>query len=673
MSARRYLWTTTRWAITFGIVVGGALSAMDVLGRRWVLEFQAGSGATAGEKLLAIAQSTWIEGLGFGLVGLVFGVAALLVSRLQGDPRASRYALNFLCLAGGFFLWIRLAKLADEALPFLLPRELWLLNLSAVIGAGVGFLALAALLRRLFGDSLARLWGGLAGRLASRQGLPPTAAAALRYAPLVTFVVAFALTVGDFRLSPVPAELVYPQLPARSSGEGPPEGPNVVFITIDTLRADHLGCYGYDRDTSPFIDSLAREGTVFQDTSAPAAWTKPSTGTLLTGLYPSRHGALYHGSKLQVPEGHQTLAEAFQERGYVTAGFVSNPNVKQVFDFDRGFDLFFDSPVKDTVTLACIRGTLFGNVLMRLLRHQFNWKYENDVMAMNRHVEPWLQKNAQQRFFLYVHYIDPHIPYSPPASYRDDYARDHGLVVFNERKEKVGIDRYDAEIRYTDDGIRELVGALKASGVWDNTLFLITSDHGEEFFEHGVLGHGYSLYQGVIHVPLIFHGPGVPQDTVVTSPVQNVDLAATVLDLADPGHVETFGDGSSFAAAMSDPDWISPRPYFLENEFGKDGTSQRAFVLNGIRAGPWKLVLTEENAYFPPSNPRFGRQHLYNVNSDPGEMNNRITDEERRTLVEELLGRLRDHAEFLAETGFRDIEPAALSSDIEASLRALGY
>ena len=653
-------------------MVGGALSAMDILGRRWVLEFQAGTGSTTREKFLAIAQSTWIEGLGFGLVGLVFGVGALFVSRLQKDNRASRFALNFLCLAGGFFLWIHFAKLADEALPFLLPHELWLLNVSAVVGAGAGLLVLAALLRRLFGDMLARLWRGLGARMPDRPGPPAVVSAAVQYVPLAVLVLAFGVTFEDFQLSPVPRDIVYPQLPPRGTGEDP-RSPNVVFVTIDTLRADHLGCYGYDRDTSPFIDSVATGGTVFQDTSAPAAWTKPSTGTLLTGLYPSRHGALYHGSKLQLPEGHQTLAEAFQERGYVTAGFVSNPNVKQVFDFDRGFDLFFDSPVKDTVTLACIRGTLFGNVLMRLLRHQFNWKYENDVMAMNRHVEPWLEKNAQQRFFLYVHYIDPHIPYSPPASYRDDLARDHGLVVFNERKEKVGIDRYDAEIRYTDDGIRELVDALKANRVWDDTVFLITSDHGEEFFEHGVLGHGYSLYQGVIQVPLIFHGPGVPKNTVVTSPVQNVDLAATVLDLADPGVVDTFGDGSSFAAAMTDPNWSSPRPYFLENEFGKDGTSQRAFVLNGVRSGPWKLVLTEENAYFPPSNPQFGRQHLYNVNSDPEEMQNRITDEDRRTLVEELLGSLRDHAEFLAETGFRNIEPAALSSDIEASLRALGY
>ena len=204
-------------------------------------------------------------------------------------------------------------------------------------------------------------------------------------------------------------------------------------MTVDTLRADGLSCYGYPRPTSPFLDSLAESGTRFADPVAAAAWTKPATGTIFTGLYPSRHGALYHGSSLQLPEGERTMAEAFRQAGYVTAGFVSNPNVKAVFDFDRGFDVFFDSPVEDTLTLACIRDTWFGRSLMELLRHQFNWKYENDVRQMNRHVEGWLAKNGDERFFLYVHYIDPHIPYDPPSPWREEFAQDHGFVTFEKR------------------------------------------------------------------------------------------------------------------------------------------------------------------------------------------------------------------------------------------------
>jgi arylsulfatase len=665
LSQLRLLWGTTRWSALLGFLLGGGLSAREILGRKWVLEFQAGAPSSAREKFMAITQSAWIEGFGFAAIGFVFALLALGLARMQRDRSGSRFALNFACLAGGFFLWIRFARLGEEALPFLLPHELVLLNVVAILGGGLVCAIAAWLIRRLANRWIPDRWNGLLDKLRRRRGVPTS----VQYTSIGLLMLAFATTVGDFSLSPLSGNIVYPELRAR----GEPGGPNVVFVTIDTLRADHLGCYGYDRNTSPFIDRLAEQGTLFKDASAPAAWTKPSTGTLLTGLYPSRHGALYHGSKLQIPQGEQTLAEGFQERGYVTAGFVSNPNIKQVFDFDRGFDLFFDSPVKDTVTLAGIRGTLFGQVLMRLLRHQFNWKYENDVRAMNSRVIPWLEKNAHQKFFLYVHYIDPHIPYSPPARYRDEFARDHGLIAFNERKESVGIDRYDAEIRYVDEGLGEFVDAIKRIGIWENTLFLITSDHGEEFFEHGVLGHGYSLYQGVIHVPLIFRGPGVPAGVVVESPVQNVDLAATLLDLADPEGLLEFGDGRSFAQAFTDSQWSTPSNYFLENEFGKDGTHQRAFVLNGVRAGPWKLVLTEENAFFPPSNPRFGREALYNLATDPAEAHNRILDEDQHVLVKELLGRLRRHAEFLTEAGFRDIEPAALSPDIQASLNALGY
>ena len=117
------------------------------------------------------------------------------------------------------------------------------------------------------------------------------------------------------------------------------------------------------------------------------------------------------------------------------------------------------------MTLACIRGTWFGGMLMKLFRHQFNWNYENDIRAMNREVLAWLDANAHQRFFLYAHYIDPHIPYDPPARYREEFRQDHGLALFNDRKRKVGIDLYDGEIRYTDDGLKELVEKLMELGV----------------------------------------------------------------------------------------------------------------------------------------------------------------------------------------------------------------
>ncbi len=711
-----------------GFVIGGVAAAFEILGRRHVLDFQAGSGSPWSERLHAIVQISVIEGVGFGVVALLLGLLAVALVRLRrrgsGELAGQYLAAAFLCGAGAFFGWAWNAWVFEDALPFLSRGELALLS-------GVGFVSL--LLKLLFATWLAaRLpwaprknpaalalaclasmgaanWYALGlltegsgayrspARLAAVVGVvlgailvtsllalvlkgPVRAAGRIRDSRIwpprwltlsvgAVFLLCVVGTAPFFSLSAVLHDVEYRTLRERGS----PEGPNVVFVVIDTLRADHLGCYGYERPTSPFIDSLAANGTRVADASAPAAWTKPATGTILTGLYPSRHGALYHGSRLQLPRGERTLAEAFRQAGYVTAGFVSNPNIKQVFDFDRGFDEFFDSPVEDTISLASIRGSYFGRILMDLLRHQFNWKYENDVRQMNEHVLAWLETNQENPFFLYVHYIDPHIPYSPPGEYQRQFARDHpGFPLFNERKELVGIDLYDGEIRYSDDGIRELVEGLEQHGLWENTLLVLTSDHGEEFFEHGILGHGFSLYQPVIHVPLVLHGPGVVPGRVVEDPVQIVDLPATVLDLAEAG-ADRLGDGVSFASAIREPSWTPPAQYYLENEFGQDYADQRAFVFKGVRKGRWKLVITEANQFFPPLDPRYGSLALYDLVSDPKERNNLIHEEEHRARVTEMKELLETHLTFLDETGFRDAEPAAISEDILGNLRAMGY
>jgi len=717
-----------------GFVLGGAQAAWGFLRRPYVLEFQAGEPASLGEKAGAAVQAAAIEGLGWGALGLLVALAAAVPAALSPRGAASlarRFSVSFLLLGAALFGWLGMAWLAEEALPFLAPGEAVLLDLAGIAFLFLGFALFCRLVRfvprsaadpvatTLAGVLFAGLWlwcaqevifersGGYRSplrqaavlgmaiaavalaALLSRRLERPLARAAARleagsFPPrpvLLSLLVLLAssgvVSAPAFRLSALPPSVDYPALESR----GEVRGPNVVFVTVDTLRADGLSCYGYPRPTSPFLDSLAAAGTRFADPVSAAAWTKPATGTIFTGLYPSRHGALYHGSSLQLPEGERTVAEAFRAAGYVTAGFVSNPNVKAVFAFDRGFDLFFDSPVEDTVTLACIRETWFGRALMKLLRYQFNWNYENDVRRMNQHVAGWLAKNAQERFFLYVHYIDPHVPYDPPSPWREEFARDHGFVAFEERKRLVGRDLYDAEVRYTDAGIGELVALLEDAGVWENTLFVLTSDHGEEFFEHEVHGHGFSLFQPVVQVPLVLHGPGVPAGRVVEEPVQILDLPATLLELAGlaaagsaaEGEPFEFGDGRSFAAALGDEGWRSDRVYYLENEFGQGYSDHRAFVFSGARQGRWKLVLTEQNAYFPPQNPDNASEALYDLENDPKEEHNLIADPAHREVIERLLALLQEHGAFLFETGFRDVEPAALTPEIQANLKALGY
>ncbi len=730
----KFVLITARSCALLGLAIGGGFGAYTVFEGRWVREFQAGAESPLSERIVALAHRGALEGLGFGLIGLVLGLLALLFVRGDGDSENSRDERRsgfFVLGLGAFVAWaLGGTWLTDAALPFLRPQELVAMHAIGFLGTLLGLSLMAWLVKRAgggrshsvaiaIGTILAlgvatlpaqaivlsksggfreplRLAGAAACYLAAipigmlfaralngpvrggaeRLGRGPLVPPALRWVGLVVLFACVAGTLPFFQLSAVPPKVDYSTLAAP----GKPAGPNVVLVTIDTLRAEQLGCYGYERDTSPFIDSLAAAGTRYDQPQASAAWTKPATGTILTGLYPSRHGALYHGSSLQTPEGERTLAEAFGDAGYATAGFVSNPNLKKVFQFDRGFDEYFDSPVEDTVTLASIRGSFFGKLVMKLARHQFNWKYENDVQQMNQHAFAWLEKNKDVPFFLYLHYIDPHIPYDPPEKYREQFEQDHGLALFNDRRQKVGVDLYDAEIRYSDDGMRDLVERLKSLGIWENTLFGLTSDHGEEFFEEhsyvpgeteeGVIGHGFSLFEPVIRVPLILTGVGVRPDNVVTAPTQILDLAATLLDLAGTGDVR-LGDGSSFAESARQPDWTGPEYLFLENEFGQDHNANRDFVLNGVRSGPWKLVLTEQNINFPPE--EFGSVALYNLEQDPGETVNLIDREEHRAVVERLTDELRAHAMFLDESGFRDIKPASISPEIEASMRALGY
>jgi arylsulfatase A-like enzyme len=173
-------------------------------------------------------------------------------------------------------------------------------------------------------------------------------------------------------------------------------------------------------------------------------------------------------------------------------------------------------------------------------------------------------------------------------------------------------------------------------------------------------------------VPLLFHGPGVPAGAVQYAPVQILDLAATVLALAGTG-IEEFGDGKSFHGAVLAPAAPHAEPQFLESEFGQDDSNQRAFVFSGVRQGPWKLVLTEENEFFSRHDPRNSREALYDLGADPSERRNLFREELHQPLIQDLLARLRAHSRFLQEQGFRNVPPAALTPEVEASLKALGY
>ncbi len=321
---------------------------------------------------------------------------------------------------------------------------------------------------------------------------------------------------------------------------GPPL--NVVIVSIDTLRPDHLGCHGYHRDTSPAMDRLAREGTRFENAVSTTSWTLPAHIALLTSLPDLVHGVLwdnYHlnGSRI-------TLAEIMKEQGYRTAGIFTGPYLLPRFGFDQGFDYYIDCTLYDKklkgmdVLVASERGRTTPGAMEK--------------------VEIWLNDNQNHPFFLFLHLFDVHPDFDPPPPFDTIFDPDYsggvdGKDVFHNPAIHAGMERgdlehlralYDGEIRFVDDaGIARLMEMLEERNLAEKTLVVITSDHGEEFFEHGEFGHRKNLYDTTLRIPLIFWRPGlVPQGKVIERQVRITDVMPTILELLDlPQSPETLG------------------------------------------------------------------------------------------------------------------------------------
>lgn len=298
--------------------------------------------------------------------------------------------------------------------------------------------------------------------------------------------------------------------------------PDVVLICLDTVRADHLGCYGYERrDTTPWMDALAARSTVFEECSATAGWTKPSVPSFLTGTYPLQHG-VYRGDARDatgvfsdvLPDEARTLAEVFGEVGYQTAAFVKNAQLRDGMGFEQGFDLYVDQA--------------------------------GDAREIRWQASDWLEDRDPERpFFLYLHFLDAHWPYPVPEEYatlfaneevvgsirsedwrelRDEVNSGERELTAEEREALIGL--YDGALRYLDDQLARLERRLPP-----DTVICIVSDHGEEFGEHGKIGHGHGLWENLLDVPWILHAPG-RRPARVETPVSLVDLYPTLIAAA---------------------------------------------------------------------------------------------------------------------------------------------
>ena len=322
--------------------------------------------------------------------------------------------------------------------------------------------------------------------------------------------------------------------PAPRVSAAPPGAPNILLVSIDSLRPDHLGCYGYGKPTSPFIDSLAAEGLLFENALSTTSWTLPAHAALFTGLRDSVHGLVDNGRSLNAE--HSTLAEVLSAGGYRTAGFYGGPYLHPVFGVGQGFETYVN----------CMSQSELGEEVRQEAMLPDSRSHTDVTGPRTRQaVARWAAATVEDArpYFLFVHLWDVHYDYTAPEEYVRMF--DEGYVgevdgrlmsnpaihgEMSERDLEHLLALYDAEIRFTDDVLRGLLQDLGALGMLENTLVVLTSDHGEEFFEHRQKGHNKSLYDEVLRVPLILHWPGeIPAGARTQLQVQLIDLMPTLI------------------------------------------------------------------------------------------------------------------------------------------------
>lgn len=421
---------------------------------------------------------------------------------------------------------------------------------------------------------------------------------------------------------------------------------SVILIGVDTLGARHLGLYGSRRPTSPFLDRRARSGRVFERAFSTSPWTLPSFASMFTGLLPSGHGVHVVLRK----DGHRrfgkldasapTLAEVLAANGFATTAIVQNPILRTEFGLHRGFEVY-DLDAGDNVSHRKADAVL-----------------ERALAWVDRH------ELADRRFFLFVHLFDPHLNYDAPEPFRGGFTRQIGsrlqLPIQGAKSIRDRISRltaadrefieaaHDEEVRALDEQLRLFFDGLAARELDDETLVVLTADHGEEFFEHGGFEHGHTMFDELLRVPLIVWGPGVSAGRE-PSPVSVADVAPTVLEALGIERPGTMF-GMSLWPALRERRTIGRRPLVAEST--KYGSEQKALIL-----WPHKLVVR----------PVEGKRALFDVAADPGE---------RRDLVQaqpELAASLGAMLDGLAAGRAPRAEQRKVPPEVVEALHALGY
>ena len=451
--------------------------------------------------------------------------------------------------------------------------------------------------------------------------------------------------------------LAVPLCIVAGCGRKPP--PHVILIVVDTLRADRLGAYGSQRGLTPFLDQLAHRGTVFRNAYAASSWTCPSVASLFTSRYPSQHKVIALDSRL--PDSEVTLAEILAARGYVTLGFTANMLLGDSLGYAQGFR---------------------------------EWKFDPSVVKLRA---PELRERALSALdaarrpgvpvFLYLHFMEPHLPYDPPGEYRRRFERPVGSRLdsaeANRKVKDIEWDAlspaeiehleslYDGEVAYLDSELSRLFAELEQRDILRDAIVVLTADHGEEFGEHKLMSHGFSLYGQELNVPLLLLGPGVPVDRVEDVPASLVDVAPTLLSLAGLSREQRF-EGRSLVPlehGADDAVVIAQLPLSSSVDLRRHVAAvlrDRQKVLEIVPS--WAAVL--------------GKAEIYDLAADPAETRPlgyvdgpRALPDSDPTAVRAhaLLGELTRVQGELAKRAVPNAERVKLGEEDRRRLRALGY
>ena len=455
------------------------------------------------------------------------------------------------------------------------------------------------------------------------------------------------------------------------------KSPNVLLIVMDATRARNLSCYGYGRPTSPNLERFAERCVIYEAAISPAGWSLPAHASIFTGLYPSKHGA-YERHKY-LPREHPTMAELLRARGYRTLAFCYNGYVGPATGLDRGFEEFnrvvesIPRPLRKTV-----RKIESGIAMLRGLHDAGAHHTSIQVRAAVR------QSQTDERpFFMFVHYEEPHAPYCPPRKFnrylpdgisirqakrvnQDQWKYLADPTSMGEQDFEVLRALYDAEIMYLDTRIAEVLDWLEELDTLDQTMVIITADHGENIGEHQMMGHQYCLYDTLLHVPLIVHYPrGTAAPTRIGHQVQTLDLLPTILSM--------LGDTSSEAyRSLQGHDLLSPTEReFTFAEWERPDLTPFYQKFPGVDVSRYdralKMVRSDRYKYIWASD---GNHELYDLQADPDETHNVITG--RSDVFREMDRRLAGwRAHFKATAPLE--EAPEFTQVVKERLRALGY